>query len=1148
MMFLRGLTMENKKMFVPEQEEVINSCGKNLIVSASAGSGKTTVMIKKIFNHISSGDCHVDELLVLTYTKSSANDMKRKLVDALRQNENEIDFLGNEIELLPSSDICTFDSFCQKIVKKYFYILNIDPTFSILQGGEQNFQQNTAMNIAIKEFRKNHTEEYELLLENYSPKRNEEKIKEIILEIHNYLTSLVDIEEFIKKTQNFYKKEKKIAEKIIIFHYFSIFKEVRRELEVLKNEALIYNFTKYIAYINNLIFQLDYILKNAELNKILEYIKCVSYGILRREKEDEAGINEKIAYQKCKLKLAVDEMLCNYISSEIVENSYENCGRVASALINLERVFCEKYSNIKKSINCYDFNDVERLTIKLLENEDVREEIKKSYKYIFVDEFQDANGVQEKIVFSLDNNNLFFVGDTKQSIYAFRQSDPKIFLNIQKRFEESEIADAKTLNSNFRTNENILYFVNYIFNTIMTERTAGVNYEKDAQFVPKASYEDIENEICVSLNIINKLDNDKVEKPTEIYDLKKHKKTDDANSKHDDQCKFICNKISELIGTPIYDKEIGKRRPIDYEDITILILRRGEFLNCLTKNFEKLGIPYIVPSSNNLEECYDNMVLYNLIRLANNSKDDYALYSVLSSNLFDFSDEELAEIRIKILDNEYFYQCLEEYNLPGKILEKIKKFYSRVQDFRFCAKYNGLYFALSKIIKESNYLLKMGEDDDFETRKLNIEQFIDSFSSSKFNYDISEYILYREASFGLEKTQIDNTGLNAVQITTMHSSKGLEYPVVILPNLEADFLKSPGGHDIKINQDVGIGVKSYNYDERSVYNGIFYDAVKLKNRDIDISEKIRLLYVAMTRAKNKLILVGNNAKNYNKINGDYDIKKCSNYLGLIVGAIGEELVEKVNNGEIFSQTLFNNSKMEMSTMMIEAINFNGKSVVIPSPKDEDVSSILKQQLLMELPKHEAIALKNSVSELAFDTNSSINFAPKEFKINENLLENASKEGVVFHKILEEIDFNSIEGVFDVENYIKFNLNEEELSLINQVSPEQIFSNICLIKKHIDNNSVLLKEQKFVMCLPYNEIMGGDIKEKVLIQGIIDLVIINKDEIILIDYKLSRKKPEELKQKYRKQIELYEMALKKKFVGKKINKYILCLNSGLLIDI
>ncbi len=1136
-------------MFIPEQEEVLNSSGKNLIVSASAGSGKTTVMIKKVFNHIINRECHVDELLVLTYTKSAANEMKKKLVDLLRQNHDGYDFIQEEIELLPCADICTIDSFCQKLVKKYFYVLNIDPSFSILQGGEEKFQQGVAINRALNEFKRRYSDDYEILLENYSPKRNEDKIKEILFSIHNYLNSVLNIDNFIKKTLNLYKKDEKIAENILFLHYGEIFKDIKLELQKLKNEAESYEFLKYVAYINNLLFYVDNILNQSDFKNYLNALNYISYGILRREKEDDFFFNEKISKEKNRFKLIVDEMIGSFVSAEAVENSYENCGKVICALINLELIFCEEYSSIKRAINCYDFNDVERLMIKLLENEEVRQEIKHSYKYIFVDEFQDANEVQEQIVFSLDDNNMFFVGDTKQSIYAFRQSDPKIFLNIQNKYEQSDSAEAKTLNCNFRTNKNILNFVNFVFNKIMTKGTAGINYEKDSQFVPKANYEDLENEICVSLNIINNNGIDEKKHPVGIYDIKTHKNQSKVINSNDDQCRFICNYIANLIGNPIYDKELGRQRQIDYEDITILILRRGEFLNCLVKHFEELEIPYFVSANSNLEECEDNIILYNLIKLANNSKDDYALYSVLSSELFNFYDEELAEIKLGKEAGNHYFESLENYDgNSDNLLAKIKEFYDCLRRFRYNAKYKGIYFALNEILKEREYFLKISAECDYETRKLNIEQFINYFCSSKYNYDLSGYVYCRENAISSQKIQSENVGLNAVQITTMHSSKGLEYPIVILPNLEANYLKSPGGQDIKINQDVGIGVKSYELNDRVVNNGIFFEVAKLKNKDVELSEKIRLLYVAMTRAKNKLILIGKNSNNYQCLKSDYDIKSCNNFLSLILGAMSCDTIDKINNGEIFTEKLCNNQRVEINSIVIESVNLLGQKKIVIDNKDDTAIQVLENHVLKEMPKHYSIALKNSVSELAMDNNSSINFAPKEFKINEHLSENQSEVGIVYHKILEKLDFGLVKSPDDVKNFININLGEMEQRRIADIPVQNIFSNICLIKEKINKESILLKEQKFVMCLPYNEIMGGDISEKILIQGIIDLVIVNKKEIILIDYKHSKKSNENLIEKYKKQIELYEMALKKRFAGYKISKYILSLNSGTLIDL
>lgn len=1135
----------NTEIKLPEQDAIMDFNGNNLIVSASAGSGKTTVMIKKIVKHILNKDCHVDELLVLTYTKSAAGEMKKKLVDKLRDNAENNPELENEIELVQSSDISTFDSFCQKLVKKYFYVLNIDPSFSILDEGEQNYNQGIALNKAIKELKTKNPEIYEKLLENLSPKRNEDKIKEIILQLYTYTTSILNLDNFVKKTENLYKKDQKIAENYLICYYDSIFDHHKKSLEKLKAKCANLGFDKYVIYINNLIINLEAFLCEKSFYKKIDFANTISFGRLQQSNNDEINLKDTIAKERDSLKKVLTTIKSSFANSQAIEESYEECSSLAIGIINLLKIFIDKYTLLKQSINAYDFNDIERLTIKLLENCSAQEEVKNTYKYIFVDEFQDANSVQEKIIFLIENNNLFFVGDKKQSIYAFRQSDPEIFSKLEERFLKEDGSDSKRLNCNFRTNKNILDFVNNIFSIIMTTKTADLDYKNKAMFDARAPYEDINGEVCVSLNIINGSPQDDKKEIIDVYNVKENAFNSTFKNSHDDECSFICHEIIRLLGEKIYDKDLKATRELNLSDITILVSRRNSFLTTLTKHLSELGIPYIIGANENLEEVYDNLVLYNLLKISQNMNDDYALYTVLSSALFNFLDDDLANIRLFAKDCKYFYECLNKKSECNDLLgQKIRSFIALLNDFSFNVKHKGIFFALNNIITKTNYLLNISFEDNYPSRKLNIETYINSFVNSKYNYDVCAYLIYRDVAIRQEGAVKDTPAGDAIQITTMHSSKGLEYPVVFLPCLETDNFKSPGGSEIKINKDFGIGVKAYNDEERSVNKGIFYEACRLKNKEEEQSEKIRLLYVATTRAKNKLILSGKNQKNYFAFSNDYEIMNCNNYLSMILNSLNSDIIEKINNEKEFSDSLFNNEKIKINAFKVSTTNITSQKIILPKKADDKIINELSKFLQKEPQMHSCVPLKNSISSFAFDENASLNFAPKNLTTKEHLTESASDRGTLYHEILEKINFNNVNSEADVKQFIECNFAQEEIACLG-ILYSNIYNNIQKLKELIENNKIL-KEQKFVMKIKHSEIAGGDIDDNILVQGIIDLVIIKQNEIILVDYKLTTKQTQSIIEKYKKQVDLYALALSKQFKNVPIKKYILNLNKEELI--
>lgn len=1142
--------MTNNEQKIAEQIDILNHKDKSLIVSASAGSGKTTIMIKKIFNYMLDKKAHANELLVLTYTKAAAEEMKKRLIDKIKENLETHPHLSEELEEVQTSDISTFDSFCQKLVKKYFYILDINPSFSVLEGGDKEYQLGLAIDKAIEELQNTCPNMYELLLENFSPKRTENNIKNLIFKIYSFSTSILNLEEFKEKTYSLYNKELKIAEGYLNSYYIKIFSNIKKSLIDLLNKSKESDFKGYVEYINNLLSIVDIFNTKHNFAKKVEFVKEIDYKALYKDKLDEINLNKQITTLKNKIKDIIDKKIKDaFISEQTINNSYDKCNEIISAIFSLFNIFVEKYSNLKNDLCSYDFDDIERLTIKLLENPIICEEIKNSYKYIFIDEFQDANAIQEKIIFLLENKNLFFVGDTKQSIYGFRQSDPEIFLNIEKSFSKSSSASAKKLNCNFRTNKNILQFVNKIFSSIMTEQTAGINYKQKAQFIPMAMYEDLENEICVSLNIINGREKPQKPIPSCVYNIKDAPKVEEVENTKD-QCYFICQKIMELLNTEIYDSKAQTTKKVSFSDFAILITKRTGFGQEIAKTFTEVGIPYVISSNENLESLYDNQVLFNLLKCALNSNDDISLYSILTSSLFNFTNSELALIK-QSQESEYFYQAFNDYskNFNNEISQKIYDFKEKLNTFIFNCKFKGIFYALNNILIETNYLLNISFEDDFLNRRINIEEYINSFNNSKYNFNLTDYINYREVALQENKIETSKASSNAVQITTIHASKGLEYPIVILPNLQADLYRSmPVSTEIKLNKEFGIGVKAYNNSERLVSNGIFYECCSLKEKELEKSEKIRLFYVATTRAKNKLILIGSNAKNYSKFESDLDIMSCNNYLSMVVNSLNNNIINKINLGKNFSCNLFSNYKIELNVFNIVKENIIKPRLTIPPKVEVNDVDKLADYLQKDLSVQKSnIALKNSVSSLNKDENANNTFAPQSLNLTEHLNEKTSDAGTLVHKVLEEINFSNVNSTSDVKIFIECNFSQEEINkLLTYMSYEQIFNNILSIKNLILPESKILKEQKFVMNVPYNQVVSSNITDKILVQGVIDLLVINNNNICLLDYKLSKKTNQQIKETYKKQLDIYSLAISKGFKNFKIKKYILNLYQNELI--
>lgn len=534
---------------IPEQEAVKDSFGKNILVSASAGSGKTTVMISKIVKMITEKGVQVNDLLVLTFTKAASGEMKQRLIEALEEQAQNNPNLIEQIEEVELADICTFDSFCQKVVKKYFYALGVDPSFDLLEGSEAEELKDKALTLAINSYKTSHHNEMIQLLNVYSSNRTDKNLRELIKKIYSFSTSVLSFDEFENNCKNlFVGGENCLASQIVFENIKNKLCSIEKSFNNQINYASKMGYTDYVKFINNELSKMQVYLKAESINQLIEHKDDYQTDkICAKDNLDENDFRSNIQKTKTKLKQEIDELAIFGEQKDYI-SSINYCNQITLSLLDLCKLFIQKYNQIKFSKNLYDYNDIERLVIKLLENDVIKQEIKNRYKYIFVDEYQDTNLIQETIVRSICNGtNLFYVGDLKQAIYGFRNSNPKIFIETQNEFENNPAtSENHNLNCNFRSSGLVLDFCNQIFSVLMTEKTSSINYAQNAMFVSKAKYEK-SNAKAVSLNIIYN-SNEKEENSTNkinIYSVKNHNESSSEEKDAILEARFVAEKITQ---------------------------------------------------------------------------------------------------------------------------------------------------------------------------------------------------------------------------------------------------------------------------------------------------------------------------------------------------------------------------------------------------------------------------------------------------------------------------------------------------------------------------------------------------------------------------------------------------------------------------
>ena len=1090
------------------QEEVINSSNKNLIVSASAGSGKTTVMIRKIIKNMIENGVGVKDILVLTYTKSAAEEMKQRLLSAIYENVQNNPDLLSQIDDLPIANISTIHSFFQKVLKKYFYYIGLDPSFKLIDELESENLKAKALTDAMQEFFESNPADYENLLTLYGNDRTDKKLQRVVKSINEFCMSLANpenwIEEIALKLYNDQTFLITLMNEDLCFKVQSFLAEGNKILVLAEGQEV------YVEYLNTLISTLSLIDKKFIFFDNYSVFTQISFKNLKKDEENPIynGIVE-LRKKINEYKLFLTKM---NLSPERTESLLKTSKEITSSVIDVYKRYAVTYQNLKKQKNYLDFNDLERNMLKLLEHKDIKESLKKEFKQIYIDEYQDANLLQEQILGQISNgNNRFMVGDVKQSIYTFRQANPDIFLNIQKKYEKDEFSESKSLNSNFRSRKEILDFINLVFDKILTPVTGGIDYKGTSRFQARAEYKAVNSDVpAVSIDIVKREKEEKISLPPKVYSVKNHIAREELEENAELEARVVALRISELLGKEIFVN--GEVKKVDFKDITVLLASRGSYLDKFCAMLSRFDIPV---QANSREMLYsDNLIkaLINILSLSV-SIDDISLASSML-NFGDFTLNELFKIASKEGKNFYDKLSLED--------KKVKNFLNILQKFKENILNEGIFTALNRLYDSTNFIKKLKAED-----VLKVKKFTNEFLKNGYNNDVLGFLNFAEKNLVLAPAFTSE--LNAVNVTTIHASKGLEYPIVFLVNAGADFTKSKKEYELVLSEKLGLGLKDMPEEEPSlVYNTL----IEREKKD-EFAEKLRLFYVALTRAKNHLFIVGSSYGNFKSIDNDYDVFKQKSFLNLTLGSLNKSDLEKLNSLE----NLVTKSGVRVEVFSKFNFNIEGKEKPVLQA-DDNLKTIFNNYFNYKYPfiKESNIALKNSVSRIVKEEEDySQNLEPKNFEIKEHLSGDASIIGTEYHNVMQSVDFNS---------------EEIKVKIPETVNKDKILKAIENVKKILNQTKSkrILKEQEFMMYVPQCEVVSGGSNDKILIQGIIDLLSLGEKNII-IDYKLSSiKNANKLAEIYKTQLKLYKLAVIKAFNISVDSVYLYNFNTEEMIEI
>ncbi len=1164
-----------------EQEQAIYEKGENILVAAAAGSGKTAVLVERIIQKVIKDKIDIDKILVVTFTNAAAAEMRERILEAIYKKLEELPddkHLQKQIILLGKANISTIHSFCLDVIKNNFYEIDISPNFRIGDTAEIELIKQETIEEVFEKLYENEDKNFIRLLDIYEGYRNDNNIKELILKIYNYIQSSPFPKKWLRdKVEEFNINEDcEIATtswgKIILEEFKENVEDGITKLENISSKLNIFPETdKFVRTINSDINDYKSIISNMNnwdeiINRAysIEYLKWPIDKKVTIELKDTA----KEIRDTVKKKFMKDrETYLVYNQKQIVADikyMYE----ILKNIENIIYEFSDLFEKKKKEKNIIDFNNIEHFALEILVKEEkgkfIPTETAKKYmdkfEEIAIDEYQDSNMVQEQILTAISNGrNMFMVGDVKQSIYKFRQARPELFLgkyNTYKLKNELKKQDDLKIQlfKNFRSRKNILDITNTVFENIMSKKLGDIDYNENEFLKQDKDYDKPEDE---NINYAGKAE-------LHIIDMKKDDNEDEEiihMEKAEIEAKLVVNKIEQLIKShyKIFDKKKKTYRDLQYKDIVILLRATMAIAPIYEKELIEKSIPVFSDSGTEYLDSIEIQTIMSLLKIIDNQLQDIPLVAVMRSIIGNFTDNELIKIRL-YNKKGYYYEALkqakEETN-DIKLKNKIEKFLSQLQEWREKSEYLNIDELIWTIYIDTGYFNYVNLMPDGNIRVANLKMLFERakrFEAATFKglFNFINFIdKLRLNSGDLGAAKLIGENENVVRIMSIHKSKGLEFPVVFLCDTAKQFNLRDLNDSIILHQDIGIGPKYINTEKKISYNTIAKEAIKIKSKTEAISEEMRVLYVALTRAREKLIITGVE-KNYEKSITDKQknidlynklepalLKQYKSYLSWI------ELVYLYSNTKM-------NKLLDIYTYKLKDIqNLDETKEVLSNntieewiPKDKEINKKVSEFLNWKYKyKFETtLESKTSVTKIkeikTGNSNKEIILPKPKFLSNTEKLTNAEK-GTLIHLCMQKIDLNKQNTKKEILKMIE-GLVENEI--ITQNEAEQININAVYnftqskLAERIRNAKKVYKEAPFYINIRANEIYNTVTEEKLLVQGIIDLYFEDKDqEIVLIDYKTDYVKSEqELIEKYSEQLFLYKKALEKA-TGKKVKE-------------
>ncbi len=1175
-----------------EQENVINLRNRSLLVSAAAGSGKTAVLVQRIISMVTdeADPIDIDRLLVVTFTNAAASEMRERVgaaIESALEQDPYNHHLQRQLTLVHNAQITTIDSFCIRILRDHFHKIDLEPGFRIADEGELKLLREDVCEAVLEEFYEKADPEFLRFADSYSRAKDDLQIKEMVLKLYDYAESYPWPEEWLASCVQQYEAENEVEleEKPWVQDFLSYMK-VRLTDLICAHEKLL-ELTQdvdgpymYEASIQDDLRQLSVLAEYEHFSQwqsALSAIKFKNIGSARKYDGSEQK-KEAVMSGRDRMKKQVDKWKKTIFATplETQLERLKQTSEMVQMLVTVTQAFAKRFYQEKQLKNMMDFSDVEHNALRVLVDPETKEltetalEYQQQFREVMIDEYQDSNYVQETLLTAVSgvkngHENLFMVGDVKQSIYRFRLARPELFMEKYEHFSTEESDRQRIdLHRNFRSRREVVDAVNDIFYPLMVADIGNVGYDAEAALYAGAEYPAYEDTACC--------------KPELLLVPAEGGSTD----RREQEAFAVAGRIRQMV-----DQQ--KLPGLTYKDIVILLRSMSGWAETYQKVFEQEGIPLIVSSKTGYFSATEVQTVLSLLRVLDNPYQDIPLAAVMKSYFGKFSSDELAQIRTEY-PGMLFYQCVEQFAVSElssqtqHLSEKISAFLEMLQRFRQRIPYTPIHRLLQEILDETGYRNYVTALPAGKQRRANLDMLMEkavAYEQTSY-HGLFHFIRYidRLMKYDIDygEAEIISEQENAVRLMSIHKSKGLEFPVVFVCGMGKKFNEQDLNSSMIFHPEFGIGLKWYDCEKRTKANTLIHQIFSMEAKRENLGEELRVLYVALTRAKEKLILAGScklpEERQFHGYDRDEKVPFSTRYdagcyWDWVLPVLGME-------NTAYDYTIWDEEQMlsEQHRQLHDvAAQHRNLLEALQNVSKEEMQKLNdrfgweydwieegkhKQKVSVSELKHRAMEESSETAEQTL--NMAEPLFPKEIVTPylPRFMQAAEKNagalyGTMVHRFLECLDFAELpdfmeekRGLYFVKQQIDAlcalgRMQEADAKRLNW---RQLLgflqSDTAKRMRMAAQADTLQREKPFVMSVPANLVWEESRpEEEVLVQGIIDVFWEEEEGIVLLDYKTDRvDHAKELVRRYKKQLELYADALNRYGDGKPVKEILI----------